>query len=66
MFQMSERKDDRASAAEAASEFNGFSQAELNIPSDVYENVVCVLSEDFCSSDSKTECDDTDNHSPGH
>ena len=62
---MLEGEDDRASAADAASEFEGFNQAELNIATDVYENVACVLSEESCSSDSEPECD-TDYDSPGH
>jgi len=64
LFQMSEGEDDGASVADAASEFEGFSQAELNIATDVYEYVACVLSEESCSSDSETECD-TDYYSPG-
>lgn len=65
LFQISDSEEDAAGAA--ADEFEGFSQAELDITNEIYQNVECVLSEESCGSDSDdVECIDTDYYSPGH
>lgn len=65
MFQMSDSEEDAAGAA--TDEFEAFSQAELDITNEVYQNVECVLSEESCGSDSDdVECVDTDYDSLWH